>query len=219
MLFCLLILYLNYRGLFPSYTEAWSRYEFDPGSYPEEVLAIDESLAYSHGTFIVGEDMPEGEYRLVPMSNAERNRVSLYENESERHSIASIAVEQPSRLTLKEGNKVEISQEVVAVPVEEIDEVDLKDTSSVIEEGFYEVGKDIEPGTYTFFIDSNYGYEALETYSSSYPSPENRLERIGYFPDLQTEITVEEGQWLKLDGAYLLEEDVQTNWNNANSEE
>lgn len=203
ILFCLVLLYLNYKGIFPIYSEAWSRYEFDPGSYPAEVLEIDESLRYTNGEFIVGEDMAEGEYRLIPMSNAARNHIALYENEEDRSTLSSITVEQPSHLTVKERNKVEISREVVAVPVEELADREMDDSLAIIDEGFYKVGEDIEAGTYTFSISSNYGYESLEIYNSSYPSEENRLDRIGYFPDLQTEITVNEGEFLLVRNAFM----------------
>lgn len=175
-------------------------YDYGTNSYPaaqasEESVsdsAESASQAWGRGEYIIGEDLPAGEYLIYTEDTSENNTYSpatftLYHRGSEGKKIGTFRFQHHGLITLYNGQRLILSRGW-AVPA---------DTASLelIPAGMYLAGRDIEPGTYrlsaltadgahyALYNDVRYYYNYMDDY-------------VTFFEPVT--VTVEEGQYLEL---------------------
>ena len=158
----------------------------------EAAAAAFPAQTYAAGSYVIGQDMPAGEYAIFTSDDSTDSTYSycsltLYKDESDERRIAELRFQHHGLITLYNGQHLVLS-DGWAIAAEEADI--LPGVS-----GMYKVGRDMEPGTYQLTaLTSEGGSWALYNgvryyydYSDGY----------GRFVD-PTDITVEEGQYLEL---------------------
>lgn len=158
----------------------------------EAAAAAFPAQTYAAGSYVIGQDMPAGEYAIFTSDDSTDSTYSycsltLYKDESDERRIAELRFQHHGLITLYNGQHLVLS-DGWAIAAEEADI--LPGVS-----GMYKVGRDMEPGTYqltaltseggswALYNDVRYYYDYIDGY--------------GRFVD-PTVITVEEGQYLEL---------------------
>ena len=158
----------------------------------EAAAAAFPAQTYAADSYVIGQDMPAGEYAIFTSDDSTDSTYSycsltLYKDESDERRIAELRFQHHGLITLYNGQHLVLS-DGWAIAAEEADI--LPGVS-----GMYKVGRDMEPGTYqltaltseggswALYNDVRYYYDYIDGY--------------GRFVD-PTVITVEEGQYLEL---------------------
>ena len=156
----------------------------DPAAAPAQT--------YAAGSYVIGQDMPAGEYAIFTSDDSTDSTYSycsltLYKDESDERRIAELRFQHHGLITLYNGQHLVLS-DGWAIAAEEADI--LPGVS-----GMYKVGRDMEPGTYQLMaLTSEGGSWALYNDVRYYY---DYIDGYGRFVD-PTVITVEEGQYLEL---------------------
>lgn len=160
-----------------------------------------EDLAESiePGTYKVGEDIPAGEY--VVFSDGMGYIESAYDSTGELESIIfndNLMNGSHPYVTVQDGEYFKL-QGAKMYPVESAPSVQPAD--GIYRDGMYKVGTDIPAGEYKVIFDSDIGMGYLEVSKDS----RHTLESIITNENLEADsyITVEDGQYLKLQDVYI----------------
>ena len=154
--------------------------------------AAAQETYYGSGSYVVGTDIPAGEYALFTEDTSGDNTYSycnltLYKDDTDERRIAVLRFQHHGLVTLYNGQHL-VLHDGWAVAA---DQADIEPGVS----GMYKAGRDIEPGTYrltaltaeggsyALYNDVRYYYDYIDAY--------------GRFIE-PTVITVEEGQYLEL---------------------
>lgn len=154
-----------------------------------------QTVTYPRGSYIVGVDLPAGEYAVFSDSQDPANPYStcsftLYKNDLDEKQIGTFSFQHHGLVTLYNGQHLVISRGY-AVPAEE-------STLPLAPYGMYKAGRDMEAGTYRITpLTSQGGHYALYNDVRYYYDYQDGYSRF-YGP---VEITVEEGQYLELGDA------------------
>lgn len=149
-----------------------------------------QAVIYPKGSYIVGKDIPEGEYAVF--ADSEDNlyataSFSLYKDDTDQTTIGKFSVQNHGLVHLYPGQHLVITRGW-AVAAQDGD-LTLKPA------GMYLAGRDIEPGTYRLTpLTSEGGYAAVYRDVRYYYDYQVSYRRF-YEP---TEIQIEEGQYLEL---------------------
>ena len=164
----------------------------------EEAVDL-EQVRYAAGSYLVGADLPAGEYAIfaegLDGGNPYRTcSFTLYKDDTDQRPIGSFRFENHGLVTLYNGQHL-VLESGYAVPA---DNAGL----TLAPYGMYLAGRDMEPGRYRIRpLTSDGGYYTL-------------YNDVRYYYDYQddyrmflepVEITVEEGQYLELGGAASVE--------------
>ena len=173
-----------------------------------EVLETEDATVYNWGDYVVGEDLPAGEYKLYAYTSSEsEGSIVVFPDSSSTSAADQLIItsfDDCFYITVTDGQYVSVLNAVI-VPVEEAGSTALTETVS---EGMYKVGYDIEPGEYrvSFTSDSNVTYSyAISLSSSDVTSNSDGSAWVDdvWYSDTDGEdstITVSEGQYLELYG-------------------
>ncbi len=150
------------------------------------------SQVYGRGEYVIGEDMPAGEYRITTEDTSENNMYStatltLYRKGSDEKKIGTFRFQNQGLITLYNGQRLILSRGYASLADDT--PVELKPA------GMYKAGRDIEPGTYRL--------TALTSDGAHYALYNDVRYYYNYMDDYQTffepvTVTVQEGQYLEL---------------------
>ena len=166
---------------------------------PEESEEEEQDITtYKPGTYIAGDDIPAGEYKIFTdsMGYVEVSKDSSGEMDS---IITNDNFTTFIYLTIEDGQylKLQMSE---AVPVEEAPAYDSDDGYV---EGMYKVGVDIPAGEYNVISDNDDMMAYIEVSKDSTGSMESIVTNDNF--EGNKYITVEEGQYLTLQMAHIEE--------------
>lgn len=167
-------------------------------SAPEPAIAEEptvEENVYKNGTHKVGVDIPAGEY-LVIANGMGYVEVSSDSKGSFDSIIYNDTVLGNTYIEIKDGEYLKL-QSCVAYPV--ADAPSIIPTDGLYKDGVYKVGKDIPAGEYKATLKSDMGY--IEVTIDRRGSIESII--TNEVPTGDTYITVEDGQYLKLQGVEI----------------
>lgn len=161
---------------------------------PEDKTDIEE-IAYKNGTYKVGTDMPSGEYLVIPkgMGYVEVSKDSKGTLES---ILYNDAVSGNTYISIEDGEYVKL-QSCIAYPIESAPSIIPED--GLYKDGVYKVGVDIPAGEYKTILTSTMGYIEVTT------DRRGGIDSIvsNDVPTGDSYITVENGQYLKLQGVEI----------------
>ena len=174
-----------------------------------EVLETEDATVYNWGDYVVGEDLPAGEYKLYAYTSSESGgSIVVFPDSSSTSAVDQLIItsfDDCFYITVADGQYMSVLNAVI-VPVEEAGSTALTETVS---EGMYKVGYDIEPGEYrvSFTSDESYSY-AVVLSSSDVTSNADGSAWVDdvWYSDTDGEggtITVSEGQYVELYGATI----------------
>lgn len=165
-----------------------------PVFFTAPAFAQDETAAavYPRGSYIVGEDIPAGEYAVFTEDDTENNTYStctltLYKDRYDEDKIGTFRFQHHGLITLYKGQHLILSRGYAVAA----DEADIKPGVS----GVYKAGRDIEAGTYrltpltsdgagyALYNDVRYYYDYMDGYET-------------FFQPITIEL--KEGQYLEL---------------------
>ena len=173
-----------------------------------EVMESETAEVYNEDQYVVGEDLPAGEYKLYAYTSSEFGAsVNVFPDSSSVGAADQLIIasfDDCFYISVTDGQYVKV-RDAVIVPVEEAEPTALTETVSA---GMYKVGYDIEPGEYrvSFTSDSNVTYSyAISLSSSDVTSNSDGSAWVDdvWYSDTDGEdstITVSEGQYLELYG-------------------
>ena len=151
-----------------------------------------EETAYGPGSYIIGQDMPPGEYAVFTEDRSPEGiysscTLSLYKDDTDQRRIGTFQVQHHGLITLYKGQHLVLTKGYAVEAARA--GITLGTT------GMYKAGRDMEPGTYRLTpLTSGGAYYAL------YNDVRYYYDYIdGYEPLFEPAvITVEEGQYLEL---------------------
>lgn len=149
---------------------------------------------YAPGVYMIGTDLPAGEYVLVAASAERSAYYAVYPDASKSDILGNNNFELMDYVTVYNGQILEVNRASL-VPSEEFD-IDMTDL--MVGSGRFKVGRDIPAGTYRLEKNRSgrtFGYYAV--YNSSLPDADiiqnNNFESNDY-------VTVYDGQYLEISG-------------------
>ena len=150
------------------------------------------------GMYKVGTDIPAGTYVILCTSEYSCYFSVLKDSSGKYEStIASGSTENRSYISVADGQYLEIHDGGFA-PIEKAEPA--KPEGGVLPEGMYAVGRDITPGEYRLKATEDYAYYAVYTDASH--SFDHLVSNDSF--ENKTYVTLEEGQYIELDGAEIL---------------
>ena len=168
----------------------------DAGSKTAEDMLLDammgDSTSYDEGAYMVGSDIPAGEYQLWALTSTSSGEgyFCVYPDASRSEILENENFSNSAVITLSDGQLFELNR-ATARP---FDEASHALTDNTVE-GTWKVGVDIQAGTYALTQTGSHGYWCI--YSSSQPGREiiqnNNFSGNDY-------VTVSDGQYLLLSG-------------------
>ena len=167
-----------------------------------EVLETEDATVYNEGEYVVGEDLPAGEYKLYADISSEFEASVVVFADSSSTSVADQLIiatfDDCYYITVDDGQYLWVSDAVI-VPVDEAEP-----TSDVAGSGMYKVGYDIEPGEYRFTGRTDADYSSVYVWNSSDVDDTNS----SVYGELLVEgesctCTLSEGQYLDLHGVEI----------------
>ena len=118
----------------------------------------EDATVYNEGQYIVGEDLPAGEYKLYADTSSEfEASVVVYPDSSSTTAADMLVIasfDDCYYITVDDGQYVDVLEAVI-VPVDEAEP-----TSDAAGSGMYKVGYDIEPGEYRFTARTDADYNS-----------------------------------------------------------
>lgn len=173
--------------------------ENEDDAVEEEADETSDNIIFP-GTYKVGEDMAPGEYLIIPHSGM----AYIESAKDSTGKIESIIFNDNlinganSYVTLNEGEyfKIEGADAYSMEVAPKLNPVD-----GIYRDGMYKVGQDIPAGEYKVILDSDIGFGYIEVSKDS----SHKIESIVTNENIQadTYITVSDGQYLKLQDAYI----------------
>lgn len=169
------------------------------------------------GTYEVGTDIKEGEYKIFLNSNKSYGDVTVYRDLDDLNGDfedRSIIIYNTSFIDLSYGEYIRIKD----VRLRHIEELSLiNDTNNQIHSGTYKVGKEVLPGEYKVFIDSEKSYGELRAYNDVDDLNNDYIDReidLYSSDDSFSYITLLENEFVTLENCYMIHESKITNHNN-----
>lgn len=158
----------------------------------EEGYGKTDQEIYGRGSYVIGVDMPAGEYAVFTEDTSENHAFSsctftLYKNDRDEKKIGTFRFQHHGLITLYNGQHLILSRGY-AIPADQAD-------ISAGTTGMYKAGRDMEPGTYRLTpLTSDGAHYALYNDVRYY---------YDYMDDYQTffepvTVTLEEGQYIEL---------------------
>lgn len=185
----LICLGLVFGGVYTAYGST----EYENNSVaPEENIAGEQAAVYGRGSYVIGQDMPPGEYAIFTEDDTSLNTYStctltLYKNDSDERKIGTFSFQHHGLITLYKGQHLILSRGYAV----EAGKAGIQPGTS----GMYKAGRDMEAGVYRL--------KPLTSDGARY----SLYNDVRYYYDYMDEsrtflepviITVEDGQYLEL---------------------
>lgn len=154
---------------------------------------------YESGSYLVGRDIPAGEYALIAAENAILSTITVRTNDSaDSDLIAYGLINHQAMVHLDEGTWVTLS-EVTAYPLSDSPAKGLED--GVAGEGAYVVGLHIPAGTYTVSATEKAPLSSYSVYDGMLGTDAQLIK----FEVLHDDVSVElaEGEYIELSGCQI----------------
>ena len=162
------------------------------GEQTSETASSAQPEVYERGSYVIGRDMPAGEYAVFTEDTSENcafssSALTLYKNDLDEKKIGTFRFQHHGLITLYNGQHLILSKGYAV----------LADKAAITPgtTGMYKAGRDIEPGTYrltpltadgafyALYNDVRYYYDYMDDYQTFFTP---------------VEVTVEEGQYIEL---------------------
>lgn len=191
----LLVLPLSFGISAASYTAVWAQ---------EDAAVHENTAVYEAGSYIVGDDLPPGEYAVFTEEEGKDAvygscSLTLYKDSTDEYKIGTFRFQHHGLITLYNGQHL-ILKKGYAVAA---DQAGIQPGPS----GVYKIGRDMEPGTYRLSpLTSEGAYYAIYNDVRYYY---DYIDAYGTFFEPVT-VTLEEGQYIELtDVAYVEKVELQ----------
>lgn len=153
-------------------------------------------FTYINGTYVVGDDIPAGEYYVAPAKNSTQSEFYVA-NSSDDKVVRSENVINNDFVRLQEGEYVVLNG-TYALPVNEMPDLTPKD--GIYSAGVYRVGIDIPAGEYELHATS----KEESYYSVTNDMNGNKIDQSNNLEEgKSTTITISDGQFLTLENCYI----------------
>jgi len=149
------------------------------------------------GMYIVGKEIPAGEYKAFSKSSTINGGISTYQNSKDGKLDRYITVRNFAYITLKENTYVEVSN-CYLIPVEKAKVYN--GSKDRIEQGMYIVGKEIPAGEYKIFANEEKYSGGVSTYKNSRDSSLDRYVSVNKY----AYITIEDGTYVEVNSCHLI---------------
>lgn len=172
----------------------WTDYQAWSGEGAGSESSSDNSIdKYKPGVYLIGSDLPAGEYAMIAQSSSVSAYYCVYPDTSKSDIIGNNNFELIDYVTVSDGQLLEVSRATI-VPA---NQYSVDALQYLVGSGRFRVGKDIPAGTYKLEVNTSrrHGYYAV--YNSSLPDADivqnNNFENNDY-------VTIYEGQYLEISG-------------------
>ena len=194
-----LVLALSLASAYPAGSWAGEAGQAGQTENTENTEASTGAVAYGPGSYVIGRDIPPGEYAVFTEDTSEQNAystctITLYKDDTDERRIGTFRFQHHGLITLYKGQHLVITKGYAV----EADRAGITLGTT----GMYKAGRDMEPGTYRITpLTSGGGYYAL------YNDVRYYYDYIDEYGALFEPVTINigEGQYLELFDAGAVE--------------